>query len=115
MTEFRWDACAIITSLDGFGTARRRWPLAVVHHINPGNTFGKAFSAYRLQISRMVDGVKPERTDCMNVSVDERLNICAPHSFVIIRGMQRTDLTRLQHILICVTHTRDVTHDDIIA
>jgi len=87
----------------------------MVHHINPGNILGIVFSAYRLQISKMVDGVKPERTDCGDVSVNEKLNICASHSFVIIRGMQRADLTRLQHILICVTHTMDVTHDDIIA
>jgi tRNA A22 N-methylase len=51
-------------------------------------------SPYRLQISRMVDGVKPERTDCGKVSGDEKLNECASYSFVIIRGMQGADLTR---------------------
>ena len=36
-------------------------------------THGIGLSPYRLQISRMVDGVKPERTDCGNVSRDEKL------------------------------------------
>ena len=54
-------------------------------------------SPYRLQISRTVDGVKPERTDCGNVSADEKLNICASYSFVVIRGMQRADLTPIAY------------------